>query len=210
MIKAYTERNKFVQAVNFLSDLINFPHITTEKVNTTAWNMLNKIPALTQSAIHLLRALDDGLYFNNASMIHHSSFLRQKKILEGVLETIKTDPGSVTEDLYQLIRTLASPENTFLYIATDTKKLIKQYGPDLSVLGSLLNVTTNVDRSSLVEQFDVKSDYEYRKVDRNDEVPKHMVYGVGETESCHLLQSYWYNLTDWTSSEVYKLYTLVS
>ena len=102
--------------------------------------------------------------------------------------------------------TLARPETTFLHLATDTKKLIKQYGPDLSVLDSLLNMTTKLDRSRLGEQFLVKSDYEYRSTDRVDELPRHVAYGAGETDSCYLLQSFLYNDTDWNNSEVYRLY----
>ena len=206
VIGIQSESKKFAQAINILSDMINFPHITTVNVNATARNMLNNIPELKQKDTYVLNALDQGLYFNNESMIHHTSFLRQKKILEGVLETIKTDPGSVTEELYTMIRTLTRPENTLMLLATDTKQFIRQYGSDLSVIDSLFNMTKQLDKSSLSEGFEVKSDYEYCKVDMDDGVLRHVAYGMGETESSYLLQSYWFNITDWNNSEVYKLF----
>ena len=81
IIEAQAERKNFAKAINFLSDAINYPHLTTVKVNTTAANILNNIPSLRLSATDVLRSLHDGLYFSNESNIHHTSFLRQKNFL---------------------------------------------------------------------------------------------------------------------------------
>ena len=91
IIEAQAERKNFAKAINFLSDAINYPHLTTVKVNTTAANILNTIPALRLSATDVVRSLHDGLYFSNESNIHHTSFLRQKTFLAELLEEIKID-----------------------------------------------------------------------------------------------------------------------
>eukprot|EP00090_Calanus_glacialis_P042967 TRINITY_DN7610_c0_g1_i2.p1 TRINITY_DN7610_c0_g1~~TRINITY_DN7610_c0_g1_i2.p1 ORF type:complete len:536 (-),score=116.90 TRINITY_DN7610_c0_g1_i2:68-1495(-) len=201
IIEAQAERKNFGKAINFLSDAINYPHLTPVKVNNTAANMLNNIPSLKLSATDVLSSLYDGLYFRKDSNIHHTSFLRQKKFLDGILETIKTVPGSVTEELYGIIRTLAKPENAFLYLATNTEELIKHFGPGLPLLQTLFNASSEMDKSKLSERFSVKAEHEYRKADE-DVLPRHVAFGVGGTESCYLKQSIFYNNTDWTHSEV--------
>jgi Zn-dependent M16 (insulinase) family peptidase len=201
IIEAQAERKKFAKAINFLSDAINYPHLTTLKVNTTAANILNNIPSLRLSATDVLRSLHDGLYFSNQSNIHHTSFLRQKAFLDGLLEEIKTDSQSVIAELYGMINTLARPKNAFVYLATDADELVKHFGSGLPLLNALFNVSAEPDQTGLSERFVLKSEHEYRKV-AEDAVPRHVAFGVGGTESCYLKQSMLYNNTDWTHKEV--------
>ena len=200
IIEAQAERKKFAQAINFLHDAINYPYLTTLKVNTTVANILNTIPSLKLSATDVLRSLHDGLYFSSDSNIHHTSFLRQKKFLDGILQEMKTNPQSVTEELYGIMKSLAKPENAFVYLATNADELIQHYGSGLPLLHSLFNTSAETDETSLAERYVVKSEYEYRKVDQN--IPRHVAFGVGGTESCYLKQSVLYNNTDWTHKEV--------
>ena len=139
------------------------------------------------------------MYFRKDSNI--ASFLKQQKFLEGILEAIKTEPGTVTEELYGIIRNLAKPENACLYLATNAEELIKHFGPGLPLLQTLFNATYEIDKTKLSERFLVKAEHEYRKVDE-DVLPRHVAFGVGGTESCYLKQSIFYNNTDWTHSEV--------
>merc|ERR1711892_799888 len=201
IIEAQAERKNFAKAINFLSDAINYPHLTTVKVNTTAANMLNNIPSLRLSATDVLRSLHDGLYFSNESNIHHSSFLRQKTFLDGLLKEIKTDSKSVIDELYGMIQTLARPESAFVYLATDADELVRHFGSGLPLLNTLFNVSAEQDQNWLSERFVSKSEHEYRKV-ADDGAPRHMAFGVGGTESCYLKQSVLYNNTDWTHKEV--------
>ena len=99
-----------------------------------------------------------------------------------------------------IIRTLAKPENAFVYLATNADELIQHYGSGLPLLHSLFNTSAETDETSLAERYVVKSEYEYRKVDQN--IPRHVAFGVGGTESCYLKQSVLYNNTDWTDKEV--------
>jgi len=201
IIEAQAERKKFAKAINFLSDAINYPYLTTVKVNTTAANILNNIPSLRLSATDVLRSLHDGLYFSNESNIHHTSFLRQKAFLDGLLKEIEKDGPSVINELYGMIETLAKPENAFVYLATNADELVKHFGSGLPLLNSLFNVSAELDKTGLSERFVLKSEHEYRKV-AEDATPRHVAFGVGGTESCYLKQSMLYNNTDWTHKEV--------
>ena len=76
IVEAQFERRKLVAAVDYLSDVLNYPHFTGLKVNTTVTNLLNGIPSLKLSATDVLRVLHDGIYFSNESNIHHCNFVR--------------------------------------------------------------------------------------------------------------------------------------
>ena len=71
----------------FMSDTFYF--VADVKVNTTAANLLNNIPSLKLSATDVLRVLHDGIYFNSNNNIHHTNFVRQTKVLEDVIDSIK-------------------------------------------------------------------------------------------------------------------------
>ena len=202
IIEAQAELTKMADAIKFLHDAINYPHLTVKKVNTTAVNILNNIPSLRLSATDVLRSLSDGIYFNQDSNIHHTSILRQKKFLDEVMAQIKTDPNSVINELYEIIRLLARPEAAFVYLATDAKELKKNFGSTLPLLQSLFNEsTTALTPTELATRYDLKSEHMYRRTweERTDQ---HVAFGVGGTESCFLKQSILYNNTDWTNKEV--------
>jgi len=202
IIEAQAELTKMADAIKFLHDAINYPHLTVKKVNTTAVNILNNIPSLRLSATDVLRSLSDGIYFNQDSNIHHTSILRQKKFLDEVMAQIKTDPNSVINELYEIIRLLARPEAAFVYLATDAKELKKNFGSTLPLLQSLFNESTAaLTPTELATRYDLKSEHMYRRTweERTDQ---HVAFGVGGTESCFLKQSILYNNTDWTNKEV--------
>ena len=130
-------------------------------MNTTAANTLNNIPSLALSATDVLRSLHDGLYFRKDSNI--ASFLKQQKFLEGILEAIKTEPGTVTEELYGIIRNLAKPENACLYLATNAEELIKHFGSGLPSLQTLFIASSEINTTNLSERFSEKAEHKYRE-----------------------------------------------
>jgi len=199
VIGGSTERIKFGDAVNYLSDVINYVHLTPLKVNTTAAKLLNGIPSQLTSAGSVLYYLHGELFFSNDSSMYHWNILRQKVLLEEVLEDIKTNPQSIIEELYGLIRTLVKPENAFLHLATNAKELIKIYGPGLQVLKSIFNNSVEIDQATLSEHFTIKSDIENRNFKPNT---RHVIFGLESTDSCYMRQSIFYNNTDWTDPEV--------
>ena len=76
IVEVQFERRKLGPAVDYLSDVLNYPHFTGLKVNTTVTNLLNGIPSLKLSATDVLRVLHDGIYFSNESNINHCNFVR--------------------------------------------------------------------------------------------------------------------------------------
>jgi len=210
IIGGQAELKKFSKAINYIHDAINFPHITKNKVNTTAANILNNIPSLKLSATDVLSALFDGLYFSNKSNVYHASFLRQKAFLDSIINELDTNPDKVLNELNTIIKTLARPDNSFMYMATDATELTTHYGKGLPLLNNLFNNTsvavTNT-KEGLISRFSTCSEYEYRRSDQDisgtkDVFPNHVALGVGGTESCYMKQYILYNNTDWTSPEV--------
>ena len=202
IIEAQAELSKLADAIEFLHDAINYPHLTKKKVNTTAVNILNNIPSLKLSATDVLRSLSDGIYFNRNSNIHQTSILRQKQFLDGILEEIKTDADKVLGELYDIMKLLAKPQNAFVHLATDAQELASKFGQSLPLLQSLFNQSNLAeDRSYLMERYEIKSEHEYRRA-KGERVDDHVAFGVGGTESCFLKQSVLYNNTDWTHKEV--------
>merc|ERR1719209_1323233 len=201
-IEAQAELSKLTDAIEFLHDAINYPHLTKKKVNTTAVNILNNIPSLKLSATDVLRSLSDGIYFNRDSNIHHTSILRQKQFLDSIMEEIKADADKVLGELYDIVKLLAKPENAFVYLATDAQELASSFGQSLPLLQTLFSQSRLAeDRSQLMERYEIKSEHEYRR-QKAERVDDHVAFGVGGTESCFLKQSILYNNTDWTHKEV--------
>ena len=200
MIEAQCERKKFKEAVDFISDVINYPHFTGIKINTTAANLLSNIPSLKLSATDVLRALHDGVYFDQDTNIHYSNFVRQKRVLESVLDKAKDNEQELVEDFYDIVRNLACSENAFVYLASDIKNLVREYGSDLSVIKTLFNSTETNRAKTFEGRFVINSEQEYRDTASNK--PRHIAFGVGGTESCFMKQSVTYNNTDWTKFEV--------
>jgi len=196
IIEAQCEMKKFDEAIKFISDVINYPHFTDVKVNTTAANLLNNIPSLKLSATDVLRVLHDGIYFNSNNNIHHTNFVRQTKVLEDVIDSIKAEPKKIVRELSDIKKKLAMPENVFFFLATNVKDLVKQEGADLSTLRNLINSDSQQTRQELSQRFIVKSEHFYR--DSNKTRPQHVAFGVGGTESCYMKQSVYYDNTDWT------------
>ena len=79
-MEAQCERAKFSAAVSFLSDVLTYPHFTGLKINTTAANLLSNIPSFKQSATDVLRALHDGIFFDDDNNIHYTNFVRCREL----------------------------------------------------------------------------------------------------------------------------------
>ena len=187
------------EAVEYLSDVINFPHFTGVRVNTTVTNLLNGIPSLKLSATDVLRVLHDGIYFSKDSNIHHCNFVRQTRLLEELLETLKTGHDTVLTELYEIVTALVKPHSALVYLATRADQLVEEQGEELGVLRDLLGSPSSPALpGQLDSRFIARSEYGYR----NSQPSTHLAFGVGGTESCYLKQSVLYNNTDWTSPEV--------
>ena len=207
-VGAQAELGKLEEAVEFIHDRINYPLFTGKDLERTVGKRLNKG---TPSASSMKTALLDGIYFNNETMDHYTSYLVQKHTLNKLNTQIEEGQAEpVLEELYRMVRTLATSNNSFLHIAGDARAMTAQYGKRMSVLGGFFNATTTTtnatdassarDSSWLAGRYEVRREHEYRATDSVK--PHHVALGVDSTSSCYLTQTVMYNNTDWSAREV--------
>ena len=191
---------KLKEAVEFIHDRINYPYFTRQDLERTVGKRLNKG---TPSASSIKTALLDGIYFNNQTMDHYTSYLVQRNTLNTLNTQIEEGQAEpVVEELYRMVRTLATSNNSFLHIAGDARAMTARYGRTMSVLGGLFNSTATTARNSswLAGRYEVRREHEYRA--SNSSNPHHVALGVDSTSSCYLTQTVMYNNTDWSAREV--------
>ena len=59
---------------------------------------------------------------------------RQTRLLEEMLESLKTSPDSIISELYEMVTSLARPDNALVYLATQADLLASEQGAGLDVL----------------------------------------------------------------------------
>ena len=101
-----------------------------DRVKSICSQLLNIIPGAKLKAASVVDVLSDNMWFNKESVIHHSSFLRQKKFLDGVMKQLEEDPKPVLEKLQALVKQIVQPKGTQVYLATDVDKLSEEYGDE--------------------------------------------------------------------------------
>ena len=74
-------------------------------------------------------------------------------MLEEVLETIKTRPETIVQELEEIAATLATADNAFLFLASDVEMLVREQGAGLPVLNTLLNTTQGYTHSETLKIF---------------------------------------------------------
>ena len=197
-VGAQAELGKLEEAVEFIHDRINYPYFTREDLGRTVGKRLNKG---TPSASSIKTALLDGIYFNNQTMDHYTSYLVQKKTLNKLSQQIEEGQAEeVLEELYSMVRTLATSDHSFLHIAGDARQMTDRYGKTMSVLAGFFNTTATTASSDLGGRYEVRREHEYRAQDSSQ--PHHVALGVDSTSSCYLTQTVMYNNTDWSAREV--------
>ena len=123
---------------------------------------------------------------------------RQTRLLEEMLESLKTSPDSIISELYEMVTRLARPDNALVYLATQADLLASEQGAGLDVLRDLLAGPSS--DTELDTRYVVRSEHLYRNTSANTE--RHVAFAVGGTESCYLKQSASYNNTDWADPAV--------
>ena len=103
-----------------------------------------------------------------------------------------------------MTKKLVQPENVFVYLATDLKKLTDKYGKKAT--DAWANFFDKNDENlkfapdeSLLERIDTPSEWTLR-----DPSPpfKHSIVGIPGTTSCYLKQGISFDITDWESEDV--------
>ena len=123
---------------------------------------------------------------------------RQTRLLEEMLESLKTSPDSIISELYEMVTSLARPDNALVYLATQAHLLASEQGAGLNVLRDLLAGPSS--DTELDTRYVVRSEHLYRNTSANTD--HHVAFAVGGTESCYLKQSANYNNTDWADPAV--------
>ena len=123
---------------------------------------------------------------------------RQTRLLEEMLESLKTSPDSIISELYEMVTSLARPDNALVYLATQADLLASEQGAGLDVLRDLLAGPSS--DTELDTRYVVRSEHLYRNTAANTD--HHVAFAVGGTESCYLKQSASYNNTDWADPAV--------
>jgi len=209
IVEAQTELPKFGEAIQFLGDALNSPHLTADKFSSGANNLLNNIPSLKQSATTILRTLSDDIYFDSNNTIHFTSFIRQKLLLEKTVKELEESPSEVEREMYDIVEKLMDPSSSFLFLGTDLAALTQKYGRGIDVLKHLFNSTEpqGPQGSPQPERFEIASEHVYRRKEKD--VPSHVVYGVSGGESCYMKQSIPFNIPDWTHPQVAEVRVLL-
>ena len=80
-------------------------------------------------------------------------------MLEEVLETIKTSPETIVQELEEIAATLATADNAFLFLASDVEMLVREQGAGLPVLNTLLNTTQGYTHSEALKNISLHQKY---------------------------------------------------
>jgi hypothetical protein len=96
---AETLMDNYEAGLSLVNDTLYRVKFTGERTQALVSQLLQALPALKQKASTVVDTISDEIYFNNVTNVHHASFLRQQKFLQGVLEKLKTNPDEVTHIL---------------------------------------------------------------------------------------------------------------
>ena len=160
---------------------------------------LNLISSIRSDAESVMHALHDGLYFANDSIVHHTSFMRQRILLEKVQKILRTKSELVINELESTLKSLVQQENILLNVATDSHRI--RGSEAFQKIRQLFQHTDINEKKKLRKPFLVKPDYKYR-MDRIDNLPKHVAVGIIDSNSCELIQTVLYNSTDFHHKKV--------
>jgi Zn-dependent M16 (insulinase) family peptidase len=128
MFYAETLFEKYVAGIEMLKDAIFNVKFTADRTKSICSQLLNIIPPAKLKASSIVDVLSDSMYFNKESVIHHTSFLRQKKFLETVMAQLEKDPAPVLQKLQDIAKWMVQPKRTQVYMTTDVEKLTAGYG----------------------------------------------------------------------------------
>ena len=120
--------DKYIEAITLLRQSLFDVEFTEERAKTVISQLLNSIPSEKLSAAKIVGSLSDNIFFNNKSIIHHASFLRQQKYLIGALESLRVNPGMLIGKFHQIRNKILRPDNCFAFLTADLELLNRNYG----------------------------------------------------------------------------------
>jgi len=144
------------------------------------------------------------MWFSKESVIHHSSFLRQKKFLDGVMKQLEEDPQPVLDKLQELVKKIVQPKGAQVYLATDVEKLSAKYGDGAYEIWRDF-FPRNDEALEFQKAEELKEKYMFVQdstlADPNPDF-KHAITAIPGSESCFLKQAVPFEVRDWESKDV--------
>lgn len=128
MFYAEAKMENYLDVVSLMRTALFNVEFSVDRAKSKVTQLLNRIPALKAKASSVTSALYDNIYFNNTSLMHHASFLRQKRVLEEALDKLETSPGMLISKLHQLRKLIVTPRTSFVHMATNVKQLTQMFG----------------------------------------------------------------------------------
>ena len=132
MFYAEAKMENYLDVVSLMRTALFNVEFSVDRAKSKVSQLLNRIPALRAKAASVTSALYDNIYFNDTSVMHHASFLRQKKVLEKVSDQLETSPGLFISKLHDLRKLLVTPKTSFVHMATNVKQLNQMFGSEAS------------------------------------------------------------------------------
>lgn len=197
-----TLMEKYEDGITLLRDSLLQVEFTEDRLLSLVNQILNGIPSIKLKASTMNDVIFDNIYFNNHSMIHHASVLRQQKFAEKILAELQSNSSQVIKKLFDLKKQLVQPRNVFVYMATNIDTLTETYGEKA--------IEPWID-------FFEKDDFEFPSKDEIEAGPnfpsewtyadpnpqlRHAITGIPGTESCYLKQGVDYPIRDWEQDEI--------
>ena len=189
--------------MQLFQDALYYVDFTNERAKTLISRFLNSIQDTKQNPHSIVREVHNNIYFNNQTFHHAASFLRQKQFLDKAKNKIDNKPEILVNKLQEIRRTLVKSKNTFVYVATDLKKLVKAHGNEASkVWVSFMKTESKNGRlpeDVISSSLPVIQQYMYR--DSNPEI-RHAIVGLTGTETCYMTQGIDFDINDWGSKDL--------
>jgi len=204
MFNAVTLFDKYVAGIEMLKDSVFNVVFEADRVKSICSQLLNIIPGAKLKAASVVDVLSDNMWFNKESVIHHSSFLRQKNFLDGVMKQLEEDPQPVLDKLQALVKEIVQPKGVQVYLATDVEKLSAKYGD-----GAYEIWRDFFPRNDEAFEFQKAEELKQKFLFVQDSTlrdPKpdmmHAITGIPGSESCYLKQAVPFEVRDWESKDV--------
>ena len=203
-IMFYTESmmDKYEEGLKLLKDALFNVKFTKERTQTILTMLLNSLPNAKLSAASILKVMSDNLYFNNETLLHHASFLRQNKFLDKVQMQLNDDPKPVLQKLQSLAKQIFQPKNAFVYMATDLDRLTKEYKKDAAGFWKdfFPHDLEFYTVESLSERIDTPSENQF--VNHDPERRRHAIAGIPGTVTSYIRQHIPFDIKDWEDDDV--------
>lgn len=204
MFYAEARDENYLDVVEMMKNALLNVEFSADRAKSKLSQLLNRIPGLKSKASSVTSALYDNIYFRKDSMMHHTSFLRQKRILQSAIEELEKSPGTLIARLHRLRQLIVTPQTCFVHMAADSKRLVELHGENTptdvwkSFYDDAQTALEPTPERDMSKRYPLFSEHTFR-----DPRPsyRHAIVSISTSESCYVYQGINYNNTDWEVDE---------